>query len=691
MTRRLFTRRLFIDIETFSTVDVKDGLYPHAENAEVLLFGYAFDRDDPKLWSPAEGEAMPKDLEAGLRDPSVLVHAFNAQYEIVVLREVWKAMQMYGLIPVSLAFPDLTRWRCDMVLALTKSLPGSLDKLGPILNMPVEKQKLAEGKRLIRLFCQHRKPTANKPWDRADHTNEPEKWDLFKQYNLGDVSAQQQVFYRLQKWPVPEHEQELWRLDQQINDRGLPIDIDLCRGAIELAEREQEQMHDELQRLTGLDNPNSITQLMEWLEDQNVFLMNLQKLTVSQTLERDDLPDDVRRVLTLRLQTSKNSVKKYTALINAVTRDGRLCGAFQFAGANRTWRWTGRKFQPHNLPRGYKNSTDLSIARELILERDPDNLLPVMLDPTMEVLSGCLRSVVRAPDGYLLNVCDLNAIENRVLGWVAECDTILAVHRAGLCPYRDFGTRFFLVSYDQIDDAMRTLSKPPVLGCGYMLSGGEMVTDKNGVKFRTGLWAYAHDMGVPFSRDQAHQAVTVFRDTYPEVVNYWYAVDDAFRRVIQTRQPVSVGPITFHFSNPFVCIRLPSGRGLYYYRATIEPRIPPWERDKENPKTKPTICYWGQDQETKAWKKLTTHPGKITENIVQAVARDILAEGLKAADQAQLDVRGHVHDEIIILSPEQKARQQLDVLTECMSRDIAWAPGLPLGAEGFTTKAYRKD
>lgn len=679
--------QLFIDIETYYPTRsvVKAGAHASAEDAEIILLAYALGDGPVIQWSPREGEKMPADLIANLLDPNVTVRALNAMFERVTMKQVLPRMGYHGVVP------DVSRWRCDMVLALTKSLPGSLDKMGDIVGLPQDKKKLATGKRLIKMFCGPRTPTANKPWTRSDHTNEPEKWQEFKMYNALDVEAHRGSYLKLGKFPITPDEQKFWELDQLINDKGLPLDVPLIEGALEVAASEHVRLFTELQKITKLANPNSVAQLKEWLFEKGLDLPDMTKLSVSRALETPGrLRKPVKRALEIRQQLSKTSNKKYDALLGAMSSDGTLKGAFQFYGANRTGRWTGKKFQPHNLPRGYKDEADIHMAGELIRAGDPDNWLPLMVGKPMDVLSQCLRSVVRAPEGKKLIVSDLNAIENRVLGWITGCDSILEVFRKGLCPYKDFATAFFGVTYDEVDAAMRTLSKPPVLGCGYMLSGGEEKKNARGDVIRTGLWAYADSMGVDFTKEQSHFAVQLFRQRFVEVVRYWEAVDLAFRNCISTGATTKVGVVRFHKKGPFVCIRLPSGRDLYYYKPTLQLRTPPWELGKKNPQKRQTICYWGQDQQTKQWTEQSTHPGKITENIDQAISRDILATGIWNAHHAGMDVRGHVHDEIIAIADEGDT-SALDTLTEIMSADIPWAPGLPLGAAGFECKFYRKD
>jgi len=298
--------------------------------------------------------------------------------------------------------------------------------------------------------------------------------------------------------------------------------------------------------------------------------------------------------------------------------------------------------------------------------------------------------VVRAPKGKKLVVADLNAIENRVLGWLTDCQSILDVFRKGLCPYKDFATRFFHITYDEVTAALRTLSKPPVLGCGYMLGGGEEVLDKDKRLVKTGLWAYADSMGVNFTRDESHSAVQIFREAYPEVVKFWEDIDNAFRQCIITGQSQRVKKVVVHRQKMFICIRLPSGRDLFYYKPSLKMKIPPWEIGKKHPKLRETICYWGQDQQSKQWVEQTTHPGKLTENIDQAISRDILNVGIARAMSEGIDVRGHVHDEIIALADENDSAV-LNNLIGHMTASIWWAPDLPLGAAGFEGKVYRKD
>lgn len=675
------TEPLFIDIEVRSPTSIKHGVYAHADDpdAELLLVAYALGREPVRQWSPAEGEPVPADLHKALTYHPAL-RAQNAAYERTVLASKYSQ---------DLRDPDI--WRCDMVGALYKSLPGSLDKLGEIVGLPADKRKLAEGKRLVKLFCMPRKPTKNKPWMWADHTNEPDKWALFKEYNRQDVETQRAIHYKLNRWPLPDTEQRIWELDQRINDRGLPIDMDLVRGAISVAETQFTQLTEQLVSLTGLANPNSVQQLLGWLSSEGIEMPNLQKATVIKTLQDPSVTGTPRKVLEIRQTIAKASNKKYNALVNAVSPDNRLRGTFQFYGANRTGRWTGKIFQPHNLPRGYSDPKEIQLVRDLLAGKDPQNLLGLLTDDDpLTAMSKVLRACVRAPKGYHLDVADLNAIENRVLGWIARCQSILDVHNNGLCPYKSFAAHWFRLPYDAITKAMRTLAKPPVLGCGYMLSAGLEIETEDGNIELTGLRAYADSMGVTMDEDEAREAVDLFRTSYPEIPILWDELDQAFRDTIRSRRSNRVGYVTFHYDKPFVVIELPNKRCLFYHDARILPRVPPWEWDKPNPKTRPTITYMGQHQQTKNWVRITTHPGKITENIVQAIARDVLAEGLLAADAMGFEIIGHVHDEIIACTPDGSPLTVRD-LCDCMSRPLVWAPGLPLKAEGFQTVMYRKD
>lgn len=669
---------LHLDYETFSEVDLKKrGLpvYAADSSTEVLMLGWAFDNDPTELWQP-HLSPMPREVRRAMESDELLV-AWNAAFER------WISGHVLGIQT------ERTQWRDPMVMAYALSMPGALETVCKIVGLPPEKQKIADGKRLLRKFSQPRKPTKNKPWARDNWETEPEDWELLCDYCRQDVDTERDVLRRIRKWPLPKHEWEVWFLDQKINDAGLPIDPLMVRNAPAMAKVVRDELLEEANRITGLGNSNSNQLLLPWLNERGYPYDVLQKAKVAKAVDDppEDLTPEALQVLQLRQQWSRTSTRKYIAMERAVSADGRLRHMFQYAGAGRTWRWAGRRVQLQNLPRPTKDvEQDLETATDAIRANNLP-FIQIAFDNPMDVLSSCIRSAIRAPEGKKIVVADLNAIENRVLGWLTGCDKILQVFANGLCPYKDFGTQMFQIPYDEITKDQRTLSKPAVLGGGYMLGGGELKGDE-----KTGLWGYADSMGIKMTRDEAHRSVEVFRATYPEVVKFWDEIDRAARRCLSTQKPQEVGPLRFDISAPFLRMHLPSGRCLYYVRPALKMWDMPWKKKgTDKPDRRISITYEGLNQTTRKWGRQSTHPGKLTENADQGIARDILAPGLIEADRRGFEVIGHVHDEIITLVDEDSPLG-VPELCECMAEiHLPWAPDLPLKAEGYEDVIFKKD
>ncbi len=694
--------RLHLDFESWSELDltkVGASRYARHHSTEVLMLAYAVNDEPVEQWVPAHGEPMPRILKRELLpDPDILKFCWNASFERQIFTHT-----------LGLEIP-FEQWRDPMVLAHSLSLPGSLDKAGQVVGLGDDQKKLARGKALIRLFCQPRKPTKYKPWTRATRETDPEAWEEFLLYNRRDVEAERAIYRRLRKWNLPEHEWDLWHLDQKINDAGIPINMRAVRNAIRISKAAVGSRMEEMREITGLDNPNSTQQLLPWLESRLYPFQDLKKGHVKKALEiaeqevagdcehwsalvGDDGIQEYLTVLGRRLEVSRASVKKYEALERTTDEDGNLRNTLQFAGAGRTWRWSGRTYQPQNLARPTKDLENcLEMAVRHVEHLDPE-CIEWLYDKPMDLLASCVRPVAQAPEGSLFADADLNAIENRVLGWVARCDKILRVFREGRCPYVDFATAMYHQTYEELwheykvleDKTKRTMAKPAVLGCGYMLSAGfEKENPKTGEMEATGLLGYARDMGIEMTTDQTDHAVKVFRETYEEVVQFWWDIDRAVRRTIKSGRPQRLHMLTFDRSGPFLRIKLPSGRYLHYCRPRVEPKMMPWGKVKD------AITYEGLNDK-KQWTRIQTHPGKLTENVVQAIARDLLAHGMVLADREGLDIRLHVHDQIVALVPEASAKMDLAVLQECMSVQPAWAEGLPLAADGFLSRVFKKD
>lgn len=710
--------RLHLDYEFKSKSDVTEvgtDLYAADPSTELLMASFKINDEKTQQWVPAEGERMPSDLKEGLRDPAVIKIAFNAQFERFTTTKVLGIETPYE------------SWRCSMALAYMFSFMGGLDDVG--MQMKLSFRKDPRGKQLIKIFCGPNKPTKNQPFVWRDRHSDPEQWDEFKRYNVRDTDVEHEIWSKLTPFEMPEWQWDLYHLDQVINDRGLPINRQFVMNAMEIANRRKAELISEQNRITGLHNSNSVSQLLPWLIDRGFPYENLRKDSVVKALATEEetvrgqgtlspralgyepsgarlnalghvvgdalMTQECRDVLRLRQGSGKTSTTKYEATERGLGEDDRLRHCFQFAGGSRTNRWAGRKNQPQNLPRtpkwlepeDYINFDRLDYCNDLIQRGDYETL-GVFAGEQMEAVAGCVRSSIQAPDGKKLVVCDLSSIESVTIGWLTGCERLVSVFRNGLCAYKDFATTMYGVTYDEVTRSMRSGAKPAVLGAGYRLSGGELV---NGEK--TGLWGYAENMGVQMTRDEAHKAVSVFRETYSEIKNAWYKIEDTIIKAMRAGgRPVKWGLLTFEVKKPFLRVRLPSGRPMYYYMLRVEP----YEAEgRYGPYTRYSITYMGKNQITQQWERIESHGGKFIENFVQAIARDILAFGMVEAHKAGFNLVGHVHDEIISEEDEDDDVFTVALLRECMTtrvlKNYAWTAGLPLGAAGYEAKVYRKD
>lgn len=747
-------RRVFhFDYETYSECDLRKtgaSVYARHPSTEVLMLAYGWSDDEIKQWVPEPGlrgqaliDSMPDDLREALHDPSVTLAAWNAPFEMAI---TWHTL---GLdIPIY-------RWMDVMVLAYSLSLPGSLDKCGQVVGLREDRKKSARGKNLIRKFCQPRKPSKFKPWTRCTSETDPDDWEEFLEYNRQDVVAEIALYRKLKKYQMPDNEWALWHLDQKINTAGIPINIRAVKAAVRIARETTAKDLAEMKKLTGLENPNSGPQLLPWLRAHGYQFLDLKKGHIERAaedveervlnpLELQQVPGPLaaylrhrlegqlpllHRVLQLRLRVSKAGVKKYAALLDATDTDGNLRGCHQFAGAGRTWRWSGRRFQPQNLPKpskgmekfilGLAPTHDAAGGKMSSLERakigfgilchDIEHMTTAEFwakyehpdKPgvnTMEALTAAIRPMVQAGSGNLLVDADLSAIENVILGWLADDDKILRVFEEGLDPYIDFAVDMFKMSYAEIaaivdsgDKTMRTTAKPGVLGCGYMLGEGEARENpQTGEIEGTGLLGYAWGMGVDLTPEMSKLSVGTFRAKFHKVKKFWYHLDDAVREVISTGEPRRVRYLRIDMKGPFLRIRLPSGRYLHYLRPKLQRRKMPWKDRNGQPVYKDQITY--ENNENGRWTRVSTHPGKLTENVTQAVARDILAHGMVLADEAGLAIRMHVHDQAVCLVQEAMADVQLATLIRCLTTRPPWAnEKMPLRAAGFVTPIFLKD
>lgn len=667
-------QHLHVDIETYSDVDLvtsKCGVCKYAKHpsTEITLISYALgdaqvqNIDLTNLSNSDEAQKLAEFL-ALARQPKIIKWAHNAQFEKTLFQFASNS-PLKGEI-------NLREWRCTMVLAHCCSLMGALSHVGDVLRLPEKLRKLSDGSRLIRKFCKPRTLSKEKPYTRCTRLTDPRDWALFIQYCNNDVEAEREVHRRLDRWDLPAHEWDYYYIDQAINERGLPVDIDLVDSAIKLADSARAETQDRIRERFGI-SITSPAQVLNWLNSKGRVLNNTRKETLVKELKDPALSDEIRDVINARLDANKTSIKKFHALAKATEDDLRVRGCFQFAGASRTWRWAGRIFQPQNIARGSLKPHQIPAAKDLVKSQDV-GLINLIYGSPNELLPSLIRPAITAPKGKKLVVADLASIETIMLGWAAKSEYMLDLFRKGLDPYKDYATHLYNCEYDEVTKAMRTYAKPPTLGCGYML----------GAK---GLVAYADGYGVALTEAEAKKQVDTYRTAYPDVVDFWSLLDVAAKRCIRTGRPQRVTHFEFTMDGPFMRVSLPSGRSLSYLRPRIEKRPAPWDKNKliDN------VVYEGMDQDTKKWCRISTHAGKFTENLIQAIARDVLAWGLSNAESdPRLDVVGHVHDEIIALADENDD-SALTRLISHMTTLPDWCPDLPIKAEGYESPFYMKD
>lgn len=716
---------LNIDYETFSEADLTEvGSHNYARHpsTEILMAAVSLNGSQIEQWVPAEGQDAPAWLEEAMVDPEVEKWAWNSPFEMVITKYVWgKAV-------------DVRQWRDTMVLGHYCSLPGKLESAGPAIGLPESLCKNPHGKRLMRKFSMMKasQKKANKgELERTFWWQDIEDWKAYLEYNRDDVVAERAIRDILIRHNMPEEEWENWFLDQEINQAGLPINMEMVNNAVRIYEAAFDKGYAQMQEITGLDNPMSNMQLMPWLKANGYMFDDMKKGHVQQAFdyfkkkpehwEQEQWEEYVRNqelhdALSLRLELSRTSIKKFSALQRATSDDGNLRNVLQFYGAMRTGRWAGRTFQPQNLPRPEKVfEKEIEIHAANVAKLDFESI-ELIYPNTFDLLASCIRPAAQAPEGYLFVDADLNAIENRVLGWLANCKKILRVFELGRDPYIDFATYLFHESYDDLfaeykagNGAKRTIAKPGVLGCGYMLGAGKQYENKQtGEIEATGLLGYAWNMGVRhFTPQQSELSVSTFRREFKEVKDFWYAIERAATTCVRENRSTSCGFIMFDMAEgestveingvlrkvggPFLRMKLPSGRYLHYFKPAIRPTKMPWKDDKGKDVYKDSLQYEGVNDK-KQWVRIHTHPGKLTENADQAISRDLLVHGMKMARwEYGLDIRLHVHDQNLALVKEEQAEEALAIMNKCMETPPEWAVGLPLGSAGFTSKVFKKD
>ena len=661
-------KTISIDIETYSDVNLaKCGVYKYAESPDfaILLFGYAVDGDPVRVIDLAQGETVPEEILEALTDDSIIKWAFNANFERVCLsryltdlgRSLDPFHDHHPLSQDCAMFLNPAGWKCSMVWSAYMGLPLSLEGVGAVLNL--DNQKMKEGRDLIRYFCVPCKETkTNGGRTRNLPQHAPDKWNLFKSYNKRDVEVEMAIQERLQKYPVPDTVWEEYHQDQEINDRGIAIDLELARQAVAMDAKSRESLMGALKEKTGLENPNSVLQMLRWLEARGLKSDSLGKKQVKELLKTAQEP--LRSVLQLRQKLAKSSVKKYQAMEMTACQDGRARGMFQFYGANRTGRYAGRHIQIQNLPQN--SLPDLSEARELVRQGNY-GALDLLYDSVPGVLSQLIRTAFVPREGMKFVVSDFSAIEARVISWMAGEKWKSAAFAAGKDIYCSTASQMFGVPVVKhgINGELRQKGKIAELACGYGGSVGALKA------------MGALDMGIP--EEELSSLVQSWRSANPHIVDFWWQVDGAVKTAIKQRIPVWVNNIRFLCQSGMLFIELPSGRRLSY----VKPRI------GENQFGGESVTYEGIGA-TKKWERLESYGPKFVENIVQGTARDILCYAMQTLRCCA--IVGHVHDELII---ECSKDVSVDAICQQMGRTPPWAEGLILRADGYECEFYQKD
>lgn len=658
---------LEIDIETYSSIDLtKCGVYKYSESPdfEILLFGYSTDGSPVRVIDLARGEKIPDEIINALTDETVTKWAFNASFERVCLSNWLKKNHPDRFTGYSIPedpagkYLDPSSWKCSMIWSAYMGLPLSLSTVGSVLNL--EDQKLTEGKELLRYFCMPCKPTkSNGSRTRNLPEHNMEKWNLFRFYNQRDVEVEMAIRKRLARFPVPDSVWEEYHIDQEINDRGIALDMDVVNNAISIDSRSRDDLTAKMKLITGLENPNSVTQLRGWLTDRGVETETLGKKVVKGMIETTKDPI-IKKVLLLRQQLAKSSVKKYQAMQNAVCDDGRAHGMFQFYGANRSGRWAGRLIQLQNLPQNHL--PDLDQARNLVRAGDYDTL-ELLYDSVPEVLSELIRTAFVARPGYKFVVSDFSAIEARVLAYIAGEEWRSQVFADGKDIYCASASQMFGVPVVKhgINGHLRQKGKIAELALGY---GGSVGALKSMGAIEMGL-----------KEDDLPPLVEAWRTSNPHIVQFWWDVDRAVKETISKRVSTEVRGIRFFYKSGMLFIGLPSGRRLAY----VKPRI------GENQYGNTCVTYYGIGT-TKKWERIESYGPKFVENIVQAISRDILCNSMRTLRHCF--IVGHVHDELII---ECNQGVDLNKICEQMGHSPSWMPDILLRADGYETTYYKKE
>ena len=652
---------LNIDIETYSTIDIKKaGMYRYAqsEDFEILIFAYSLNGEPVKVINMAQGEVIPQNIINMLNDGVTKLYAYNAAFE-------WYCLNQAGYTT------NLNQWQCTMIKGLYCGYPSGLGAIAKALNMPVDKQKDTAGKALIKYFsvpCTATKTNGGRVRNLPRH--DPDKWKLYLDYCGQDVVTEMAVLNTLSIFELPTKEWELWRIDILMNEKGVEIDRQLVENAISIDNLKKKGLLEEAKRITDLSNPASTVQLLKWLQEQGLEIENLKKETVAEVLKK--ATGKIKKVLQIKKEISKTSTKKYNAMFEAVGVDNRVRGLLQFYGANRTGRWAGRLVQVQNLPRNYL--PELDDARNAVLEYKP-NYIEVVYGSVSDTLSQLIRTAFVPKKEHKFIVADFSAIEARVIAWLAKEEWRLEVFKTHGKIYEASASQMFGVDINTITKghdnySLRQKGKVAELALGYQGSCGALVQ------------MGALNMGL--TQEELPEIVSAWRNSNKRIVDLWYALGNAAIHVVETCEPVAcrglilAREVDLANNVDFLTIELPSKRKLYYANPKLE----------QNSWGQAALTYDGMDQTTKKWTKLDSYGGKLVENVVQAIARDCLAENITRLTELGHKIVMHIHDEVVIEAPMDV---EVDTICDIMGVPVEWAPDLLLTADGFETKYYKKD
>lgn len=656
-------KHMSVDTETYSSIDLKkSGVYRYTEapDFDILLIGYSIDGGPVQVIDcmnrkSYEEQSKLAEFRRHLYDPEVIKSAFNANFERTCLAK-WTGRPMP---------PE--EWRDTMIKCLTMGLPGSLEMAGLALGLPEDKLKDPQGKALIAFFSKPCKPTrVNGQRTRNLPEHDPDKWKLYIEYNRQDVVTEMEIAHKLECYEITKEEQDLWSLDQHMNDNGVRLDIPMVDKIVTYDNQRREELQEEARQITGLSNPNSLAQLKGWLEEKGMPMTSVTKDTIAAALSLKYIPDDVRRMLEIRTALGKTSVAKYSTMLEAACDDHRLRGILQFYGANRSGRWAGRLVQTHNLARN--TLEDLDLARELASEGDFDTMM-TLFGETSFVFSELIRTAFIPSAGCRFVVTDFSAIEARVISWIAGEEWRLEAFRSGKDIYCETASKMYHVPVVKhgVNGELRQKGKVAELACGYQGGVGAMKR---------------MDKGGTIPEDELQSVVDQWRSANPRVVKLWRTCEMAARACIEEHRTVRIrNGIAFSYINGNMLIKLPGGRKLCYWSTRL--KLDPIDGREH-------IVYMGVNQETKRWGETETYGGKLVENIVQATARDCLAVAMTKVSALGYKIVMHVHDEMIVDVPIED-KNALKVINDIMAEPVDWAPGLPLKGDGYEATFYKKD